>query len=78
MRETATHSRNGPEVAFPMANWVTSHRSASGSYSTTPSPSSFVSQGPPKPEKSVRVGTGPNSKAACLENTAKLELTICT
>ncbi len=43
-----------------------------------PSPSSFVSQAPPNPEKSVRVGTGPKSNVPCLEKTATLALTICT
>ena len=45
---------------------------------TVASPSLLSSQSPPKPVKSVFVGTGPYSDAPLLDQTWKLSLTIWT
>jgi len=60
------------------ANWLMSHRSAIGSYTTVGSPSLSSSHPPPKPDHRVLIVTGPYSTVPVLLKIAKLEFTVCT
>ena len=71
LRNRDTHVEGRHEV-----NWLMNQRSACWSYSTTGSPSLCISQGPPKPVKSVLICLGVCSTVPFLSQISKAALTV--